>query len=121
MAYSSSYWTSTDPSYGVADAQWDKLDLARRKLGLEPGTTLLDVGCGWGSLSLNAWTVAAWLETFEANVDTLTELFGEENVRVWRLYLVGGMLAFRDNRMGVDQMLCVRPGSAHPLPAVRSS
>ena len=41
----------------------------------------------------------------------LVALVGEEVVRVWRLYLVGGALAFRDGRMGVDQILCVRPGA----------
>jgi cyclopropane-fatty-acyl-phospholipid synthase len=41
-------------------------------------------------------------------------------VRVWRLYLVGGSLAFRDGRMGVDQILCVRPGAAHSLPPERA-
>ncbi|MFC6287189.1 class I SAM-dependent methyltransferase [Nocardioides sp. GCM10027113] len=262
MAYSSGYWTSDDPSYGLADAQRDKLDLVCRKLGLEPGMTLLDVGCGWGSLSLHAAehfgakvtgltiaaeqkafidarirerglgdrveirlqdyrdavgthdavssiemgehvgeanyptyvevlrrsvkpggrvlvqqmsrpgkgggrhpgggpfiesfiapdmhmrpvgetvafletgglevrdvhgmrehyvrTIGAWLERFEENLLQLTGLVGEEVVRVWRLYLVGGMLTFRDGRMGVDQMLCVRPGSPHSLPPVRS-
>ena len=40
-------------------------------------------------------TVAGWLERFEANVDRLTALVGEEVVRVWRLYLVGGAMAFR--------------------------
>ncbi|PUA81445.1 SAM-dependent methyltransferase [Nocardioides currus] len=64
-------------------------------------------------------TVAGWLERFEANVPRLTELVGEEVVRVWRLYLVGGSMAFRDGRMGVDQILMVRPGAAHTLPAVR--
>ncbi|MBV9831440.1 MAG: SAM-dependent methyltransferase, partial [Marmoricola sp.] len=43
---------------------------------------------------------------------------GEEVVRVWRLYLVGGAMAFRDGRMGVDQILMVRPGG-DTLPAVR--
>ena len=57
-------------------------------------------------------TVAGWLESFEANLDRLTELVGEEVVRVWRLYLVGGAMAFRDGRMGVDQILMVRPGGA---------
>ena len=33
-------------------------------------------------------------------------------MRVWRLYLVGGAMAFRDGRMGVDQILLVRPGAA---------
>jgi cyclopropane-fatty-acyl-phospholipid synthase len=261
MAYSCGYWTSTDPAYTVADAQRDKLDLVCRKLGLESGTRLLDVGCGWGSLSLHAaehfgarvtgvtiaaeqkrfidariaerglgdrvvirlqdyrdvperdhfdavgslemgehvgegnypsyvavlrrsvrpggrvlvqqmsrprgcWpgggpfiesfiapdmhmrpvgetvalleagglevrdvqalrehyvrTVQGWLDTFEANLPAFVDLVGEEVVRVWRLYLVGGMLSFRDGRMGVDQMLCVRPGATHELAPVRT-
>ncbi|WP_051485585.1 class I SAM-dependent methyltransferase [Nocardioides sp. J54] len=66
-------------------------------------------------------TVAGWLERFEANVDALAALVGEELVRVWRLYLVGGSMAFRDGRMGVDQVLLVRPGAAHGLPWRRSS
>jgi cyclopropane-fatty-acyl-phospholipid synthase len=261
MAYSSGYWRSTDPSYDVGDAQRDKLDLVCQKLGLEPGMRFLDVGCGWGSLSLHAAqhygarvtgvtiaaeqkkfiderirergleelveirlqdyrevpesgfdavasiemgehvgeqnystyarvlhdavkpggrvliqqmsrsggrnghpgggpfiesfiapdmhmrpvgetvaflergglevrdvhamrehyvrTVAGWMENFEANLDRLTELVGEEVVRVWRLYLVGGSMAFRDGRMGVDQILMVRPGGPHTLPLTR--
>ena len=54
-------------------------------------------------------TVAGWLANFEANLPQLTELMGEEVVRVWRLYLVGGSMAFRDGRMGVDQILMERP------------
>ncbi|GGK80209.1 SAM-dependent methyltransferase [Mangrovihabitans endophyticus] len=54
MAYSCGYWTGTGPEYGLAEAQRDKLDLICRKLGLAPGMRLLDVGCGWGSLSLHA-------------------------------------------------------------------
>jgi cyclopropane-fatty-acyl-phospholipid synthase len=65
-------------------------------------------------------TVDGWLASFEANLPRLTQLVGEEVVRVWRLYLVGGSMAFRDGRMGVDQILMVRPGAAHTLPAVRS-
>ncbi len=64
-------------------------------------------------------TVACWLESFEAHLRELTDLVGEEVVRVWRLYLVGGALAFRDGRMGVDQILSVRPGAEHALPAER--
>ena len=55
------------------------------------------------------WTVAGWLERFEANAERLTELVGPEAMRVWRLYLVGGSLAFRDGRMGVDQIVLERP------------
>jgi cyclopropane-fatty-acyl-phospholipid synthase len=53
MAYSCGYWTSDDPSYGLPDAQRDKLDLIARKLDVQPGSRHLDVGCGWGSLSLH--------------------------------------------------------------------
>ena len=265
MAYSSGYWRSDNPSYGIADAQRDKLDLVCQKIGLGPDMRFLDIGCGWGSLSLHAAehygarvtgvtiaaeqkkfidervrerglehlveirlqdyreipevnagrpfdavasvemgehvgeenyrtyaqvlhdavkpggrvliqqmsrsggrnghpgggpfiesfiapdmhmrpvgetvtylersglavrdvhalrehyvrTVAGWMENFEANHDRLVELVGEEVVRVWRLYLVGGAMAFRDGRMGVDQILMVRPGGCHTLPLVR--
>ena len=260
MAYSCGYWTSTDPGYTVEDAQRDKLDLVCRKLRIEPGGRHLDIGCGWGSLSLHAaehhgarvvgvtisseqkafiderirerglvdrveirlqdyrevpdgpfdtvssiemgehvgkenypaftaqihrllrpggrvliqqmsrttrpgggpfieafiapdmhmrpvgetvglieqaglevrdvhalrehyvWTVNAWYDTFEANWDRVVEMVGEEVGRVWRLYLVGGALAFEEGRMGVDQILAVKgtaDGRSH-LPPVRS-
>ena len=65
-------------------------------------------------------TVAGWIERFEANRAQLTELVGDEVMRVWELYLVGGALAFRDGRMGVDQILLTRPGAPHELPLVRT-
>jgi len=251
MAYSSGYWTSTDDSYGIEDAQHDKLDLVCRKLGLEAGMRMLDIGCGWGSLSLYAartygvhvtgvtlsseqrdyvrarsaeqgvsdkvdvslthfrdlkatdvdavaslemgehvgdaeyadfcsslyrycrpggrvliqqmsrstdapgggpfietyiapdmhmkplaktlamitdagleirdvqvmrehypLTVAAWARNLQHRWDEACALVGEETARVWRLYLAGGSLAFEENRMGVDQILSVRPSEA---------
>jgi cyclopropane-fatty-acyl-phospholipid synthase len=54
MAYSCGYWTSDDPGYGLADAQRDKLDLVADNLRLGPGISLLDMGCGWGSLTVHA-------------------------------------------------------------------
>ncbi len=69
------------------------------------------------------WTVDAWYATFEANWDRAVEMVGEEMARVWRLYLVGGALAFEEGRMGVDQILMVRPttdGRSH-LPRVRTA
>ncbi|CAM3666064.1 SAM-dependent methyltransferase [Smaragdicoccus niigatensis] len=252
MAYSCGYWRSDDPDYSLADAQRDKLDLICRKLGMRRGTRHLDIGCGWGSLSLHAAehfganvlavtlseqqqeyvqarirerglqglvevrrqdyrdipdgqfdsvssiemgehvgagnypaftsriadllkpggrvliqqmsrrskpgggpfieafiapdmdmrpvgetvamiedaglevrdvqalrehyarTADAWYDTFERNWDRVVGLVGEEVARVWRLYLVGGSLAFEDGRMGVDQILSVKPGGTPP-------
>jgi cyclopropane-fatty-acyl-phospholipid synthase len=54
MAYSSALWLSSDPDYSLADAQRDKLDAICRKLELRPGQRLLDIGCGWGSLTIHA-------------------------------------------------------------------
>ena len=53
-------------------------------------------------------TVRRWIDTFEANWDDFVRLQGEEVARVWRLYLVGGALAFEEGRMGVDQFLATR-------------
>jgi cyclopropane-fatty-acyl-phospholipid synthase len=55
-------------------------------------------------------TVEHWLETFERRYDEFVARHGEEVARVWRLYLVGGALAFEQGRMGVDQILAVKPG-----------
>ncbi|BDH05932.1 MULTISPECIES: SAM-dependent methyltransferase [Streptomyces] len=249
MAYSCGYWTAEDMD--PADAQRAKLELICRKLGLTPGARLLDIGCGWGSLTLYAAehhkarvtavtlareqaayvreqvrergleervevvcqdyrditgsaydavatvemgehvgdaeypafaaslhrmvrpggrvmvqqmsrgttapgggafieayiapdmhmrplgdtvslleaaglevrstesmrehyvrTVAAWYETLERRWDDVVALVGEETARVWRLYLVGGALAFEEGRMGVDQILSVRRSGA---------
>lgn len=55
MVYSCAYWgTADDGVTSLEDAQRDKLDLICRKLGLQEGARLLDVGCGWGSMVLHA-------------------------------------------------------------------
>ncbi|MGB3482268.1 MAG: cyclopropane-fatty-acyl-phospholipid synthase family protein, partial [Mycobacterium sp.] len=53
-------------------------------------------------------TVDAWIETFETHHEQFVDLVGEEVVRAWRLYLVGGRLAFAEGRMGVDQVLAAK-------------
>lgn len=45
LVYSCGYWAEAD---NVDDAQAAKLDLVCRKLRLQRGQTVLDVGCGWG-------------------------------------------------------------------------
>jgi cyclopropane-fatty-acyl-phospholipid synthase len=43
-----------DPSDTLEAAQANKYELICRKLGLEPGMRLLDVGCGWGGMVMHA-------------------------------------------------------------------
>jgi len=50
MVYTCAYYRNPDGK--LEQAQQDKLDLVCRKLRLRPGESLLDIGCGWGSLSV---------------------------------------------------------------------
>nr|WP_193048585.1 cyclopropane mycolic acid synthase family methyltransferase [Mycolicibacterium baixiangningiae] len=62
--YSCAYFERDDMT--LEEAQLAKIDLALGKLGLQPGMTLLDVGCGWGSTMLRA------IERYDVNVIGLT-------------------------------------------------
>ncbi|TCK25387.1 SAM-dependent methyltransferase [Pseudonocardia endophytica] len=57
------------------------------------------------------WTVRPWLDTLQDNRSEAVRLIGEEQYRIWLLYLAGAALAFEENRMGVHQILMVRPGA----------
>jgi cyclopropane-fatty-acyl-phospholipid synthase len=52
MAYTCAVYPKTDSS--LEEAQEEKFDLVCRKLGLQKGDRLLDVGCGWGGMVLHA-------------------------------------------------------------------
>jgi cyclopropane-fatty-acyl-phospholipid synthase len=43
-----------EASASLEEAQAEKYDLVARKLALEPGQRLLDVGCGWGGMVMHA-------------------------------------------------------------------
>jgi cyclopropane-fatty-acyl-phospholipid synthase len=62
--YSCAFYERDDMS--LEEAQIAKIDLALGKLDLRPGMTLLDVGCGWGSVMKRA------VETYDVNVVGLT-------------------------------------------------
>jgi cyclopropane-fatty-acyl-phospholipid synthase len=61
-------------------------------------------------------TIRAWLDNFEQNLPAVEAILSAEQVRVWRLYLAGGALAFEEGRMGVDQILAVRRDPARRVP-----
>ncbi len=48
MNYSCGYWLRADT---LEQAQQHKMELVCRKLELEPGMKLLDIGCGWGGMA----------------------------------------------------------------------
>ncbi|WP_327071100.1 cyclopropane-fatty-acyl-phospholipid synthase family protein [Kitasatospora sp. NBC_01302] len=57
-----------------------------------------------------ARTIDAWYDNLRERRAEFTALVGEPTVRLWQLYLAGSSLAFAERRMGVDQILAVRPG-----------
>jgi cyclopropane-fatty-acyl-phospholipid synthase len=64
QTYSCAYFEREDMT--LEEAQIAKIDLALGKLGLQPGMTLLDVGCGWGA------TIRRAIEKYDVNVVGLT-------------------------------------------------
>ncbi|OGT51927.1 MAG: cyclopropane-fatty-acyl-phospholipid synthase [Gammaproteobacteria bacterium RIFCSPHIGHO2_12_FULL_41_15] len=48
MTYSCAYWRRAQD---LDSAQIDKLDLVCKKLNFQPGMSVLDIGCGWGSFA----------------------------------------------------------------------
>ncbi|RDV13259.1 cyclopropane fatty acyl phospholipid synthase [Pontibacter diazotrophicus] len=48
MAYSCGYWKGAE---NLDQAQANKLDLICRKIRIQPGQRVLDIGCGWGSFA----------------------------------------------------------------------
>src|SRR4029078_12437035 len=77
QTYSCAYFERDDMT--LEQAQSAKIDLALGKLGLEPGMTLLDIGCGWGATILRA------IEKYDVNVVGLT-LSKNQKAHIDRLF-----------------------------------
>ncbi len=64
LTYSCAYFRNASDTIDEAQAQ--KIDHSLRKLRLQPGETLLDIGCGWGSMVIRA------AENYDANALGIT-------------------------------------------------
>jgi cyclopropane-fatty-acyl-phospholipid synthase len=64
QVYSCAYFPRDDMT--LEEAQMAKIDLSLSKLGLQPGMTLVDIGCGWGATMMRA------VEKYDVNVIGLT-------------------------------------------------
>ncbi|MEV0648322.1 cyclopropane-fatty-acyl-phospholipid synthase family protein [Phytomonospora sp. NPDC050363] len=53
-------------------------------------------------------TIDAWSHRLDDVWDEMVHRFGARRARIWRLYLIGGGLAFGENRMSVHQILATR-------------
>ncbi|HEC11932.1 MAG TPA: cyclopropane fatty acyl phospholipid synthase [Acidiferrobacteraceae bacterium] len=84
MVYTCAYWKDAST---LGEAQEAKLDLICRKIGLQPGMTILDVGCGWGSFAKYA------AEKYGARVTGVT--VSKEQVELGRSLCDGLTVEFR--------------------------
>jgi len=114
QTYSCAYFEREDMT--LEQAQIAKIDLALGKLGLQPGMTLLDVGCGWGATMLRA------LERYDVNVVGLT-LSKNQAAHVQQLFdesalearAAAGLGAVRRTRRPDRVHRCVRALRLRPL------
>jgi cyclopropane-fatty-acyl-phospholipid synthase len=98
QTYSCAYFERDDMT--LEEAQIAKIDLALGKLNLEPGMTLLDIGCGWGA------TVKRAIEKYDVNVVGLTlskhqaehvqKMFDQMDTRRSRRVLLEGWEKFQE-------------------------
>ena len=116
MGYTCAYFERDDMT--LEEAQNAKFDLALGKLNLEPGMTLLDIGCGWGGAlqraiekyDVNVIGITLSRNQFEYSRDKLAKIPTQRNVEVrlqgWeqfedkvdRIVTIGAFEAFKMER-----------------------
>jgi len=67
-----------------------------------------------------ARTCATWLENFEAVADKVAEMYGDEFVRMWRLYLAGSSAGFQSGTIQLYQVVFA-PGGNNNVPWTRDN
>jgi cyclopropane-fatty-acyl-phospholipid synthase len=86
---------------------------------LEPIATMLEAieGAGFEVRDVEslrehyALTLRAWVANLERNWDDAVAVTSAGRARIWRLYMAGSALAFEANRIGVNQVLAVKPSA----------
>lgn len=63
-------------------------------------------------------TLSAWLNRFEANIDTVRSMYDETFARAWRLYLAGSIAAFNVGALQLFQVVFTR-ATNNDLPCSR--
>ncbi|MDP9117496.1 MAG: cyclopropane-fatty-acyl-phospholipid synthase family protein [Actinomycetota bacterium] len=56
-----------------------------------------------------ALTLREWVANLERGWETAARVTSPARARIWRLYMAGSALAFESNRIGVNQVLAVKP------------
>jgi cyclopropane-fatty-acyl-phospholipid synthase len=107
--YTCAYWLGGD-DMTLEQAQIAKIDLSLSKLGLQPGMTMLDLGCGWGAAMMRA------IEKYDVNVVGITlsknqvahveQLFAASDSPRSKRVLLEGWERFHDP---VDRILAIGP------------
>ena len=80
MVYTSGFFAT--PGESLEQAQDNKLDMVCKKLMVEPGDSMLDIGCGWGTLARHA------AKKFGADATGITisknqTAFGNDRIKAW--------------------------------------
>lgn len=65
------------------------------------------------------WTLEKWLERFEESAKQVSDMFGPEFVRTWRLYLAGAAAAFRVGTLQLFQIVFART-ACQQIPPTRT-
>lgn len=100
MVYTCAYWNNAET---LDEAQENKMDLACRKLKLEPGMHILDIGCGWGSFAKFA------AEKYDVRVTGIS--ISEEQIQFGKISCGGlpieiKLMDYRELDQKFDRIVC---------------